>query len=197
MDMKECLQRLPKTIDEINLQLYLDFSKELRGVTEAEWNTIDGQLKMFRIVELFLGVEEGDIDDLSLADMTELVTKVTDIISSTKDFKSSDHFVIDGITYSTRKIEDMNSLTTGEYTSIKTLQDSMKDELDFLPYVLAILIRPAKEVVDEETGESKLVQDKFNQRDIDNLEWRVKLFREKALAKDLIPVCSFFLNGKK
>lgn len=197
MEMKECLEKMPKTIEEINLGLYIDFSKELRGVTEQQWNTIDGQLKMFRIVEMFLGVGEGDLDDLSLADMTELVTRVTELIASTKEFEPSDHFIIDDITYSTRRIIDMNSLSTGEYTSIKTLQDSMTDELEFLPYMLAILIRPAKEIVDEETGDKRLVQDKFNQRDIDNLEWRVKLFKEKALAKDLIPVCSFFLNGKK
>lgn len=197
MDLNQALEKMPKTLDEINLQLYLDFARETRKLSDIDQNSIDAQMIIFRLVELFLGVNEGEIDDMPLADIQVLCEKVTALISEQKQFVAADHFTIGETTYATRKIKDMNSLTTGEYTSIKTLQESMKDELDFLPYALAILIRPAHLVKDEETGTERWVQDKFNQRDIDNLEWRVNLFKEKALAKDLIPVCNFFLNGNE
>jgi hypothetical protein len=197
MNQQECLDKMPKSIDDVSLGLYLSFNRELKGLKEADYNTIHGQMKLFRVVEMFVGVEEGEIDDLPLESMSELCNRVSELITQARDFKPSDHFTIGDITYSTRKIADMNSLTTGEYTTIKILQEQYKEEYDFIPMVMATLIRPAKLIVDDETKEGYWQQDKYNQRDVDNLKFRADLFREKALAKDLIPVMSFFLTGRE
>ena len=147
---------------------------------------------------MFLGVEEGDIDDFTLTEVSELSNHLIKILNEDMSSEESDHFTIGDITYATRKIKDMNDLTTGEYVSIKTLQERMKnDPTEFLAYLVAILVRPAKLIKDEETGEERWVQERFGQKDIDNLEYRVNLFKEKAYAKDLYPVCLFFSNMKK
>ena len=136
--------------------------------------------------------------DSQIYDDGILGIKIGTVLNENTEFEPSDHFTIGETTYSTRKITDMNDLTTGEYVSIKTLQEKFKeDSTEFLAYLMAILVRPAKMMKDDETGEERWVQEKFGQKDIDNLEYRVKLFKEKAYAKDLYPVCLFFSNMKK
>jgi|ERR1035437_115669 hypothetical protein len=197
MDIKAAINKLPKSCDEITLGLYLDYSRELSTLKDDEYTTMKGQLAMFNIVEMFLGANPGDLDDILIEDMNQLTDRVAKLITEAKEFKPSDHFVLNDITYSTRKIADMNQLSAGEYISIGTLKEHyINDQLSLIPYILAILIRPASLVKDEETKKERWVQEPFNQRDIDNLEYRVKLFKEKALAKDLVPVCRFFLSGK-
>ena len=197
MELQECLDRMPKSIDDVSLGLYLSFNKEIKGLKEEDYKNINGQMKLFRVVELFVGVEEGEIDDISLEDMQVLCETVSTLITDGKKFEPSDHFTIDGINYSTRKIKDMNSLSTGEYTSVKLIQEQHLEESEFLPLILAILIRPATLVIDDESKEGRWVQERFNQKDIDNLTFRSELFKKKALAKDLIPVCNFFLTGNE
>lgn len=198
MNFEELMKRMPKTADEISLGLYINYAKQLEHIKPDEYDTIMGQLKLFSVVATILGVAEEDMDEISLDDTEKLCTGVSELITKAKDFKPSDHFTIDGTTYATRQLKDMNSLTHGEYVSISTLRDQYKnDNWGLIPFALAILIRPAKLVKDDETGIERWVQDKFSSRDIENLDHRAKLFLEKALAKDLIPVLNFFMNGKE
>lgn len=198
MTIEEAKSKLPKNINEISFGLYLEFSKIQQQMDQEDPACLENQLLFYRIIEMFLGVEEGDIDDFTLTEVSELSNHLIKILSEDMSSEESDHFTIGDITYATRKIKDMNDLTTGEYVSIKTLQERMKnDPTEFLAYLVAILVRPAKLIKDEETGEERWVQERFGQKDIDNLEYRVNLFKEKAYAKDLYPVCLFFSNMKK
>ena len=75
------------------------------------------------------------------------------------------------------------------------LREQYKNDLELLPKLLAILIRPGKKEYDFEKKKEIWIVDKFNRRDIENLHLRADIFLNKAKAKDLIPVISFFLNG--
>ena len=50
---------------------------------------------------------------------------------------------------------------------------------------------------DKERKEEVWTPEPFNRRDILNLELRSDIFLNKAKAKDVIPVLTFFLNTKK
>jgi len=198
MKIDEAKNKLPKSINEVPFGLYLDFTRLQQKMDQEDPACLENQLLFYNVIELFLGMEDGELDDFTLKEVGELSELLLKVLSDNINTEPSDHFTIGEITYSTRKINDMNDLTTGEYVSIKTLQEKFKeDSTEFLAYLMAILVRPAKLIKDEETGEERWVQEKFGQKDIDNLEYRVKLFKEKAYAKDLYPVCLFFSNMKK
>lgn len=196
--IEEAKEKLPKSINDIPFGLYLEFTRIQQQMDQSDLASLENQLLFYRIIELFLGIEEGGIDDFTLTEVGELSDILLKILGENIEVSQSDHFTIGDITYATRKITDMNDLTTGEYVSIQLLKDKYKnDSVEFLAYLVAVLVRPATLVKDEETGEERWVQEKFGQKDINNLEYRVNLFKEKAYAKDLYPVCLFFSNMKK
>lgn len=198
MNISEAKNKLPSSINEIPFGLYLEFSKIQQQMDQEDPACLENQLLFYRVIEIFLGIEEGGLDDFTLSEVSELSNQLLEVLGENIESNQSDHFNIGDITYATRKINDMNDLTTGEYVSIKTLQDRYKnDPTEFLAYLVAILVRPATLIKNDETGEEKWVQERFGQKDIENLEYRVKLFKEKAFAKDLYPVCLFFSGMKK
>jgi hypothetical protein len=80
-------------------------------------------------------------------------------------------------------------MSLGEYVSIKTLCNG-KDTYEALPYILAIILRPATREVSIETEE---VSWRLNKFDAENIEYRVRLFQDLPISKVLGAV-NFFLN---
>lgn len=188
---------LPETLGDVSFGKWLEYTKEAEGYDKLDPMSLEAQIKLFRLCEILADLPEGGLDDLMIDETADLIRIVSDVISKSSTFTPRDHFTIDEITYATRKLEDMNSLTNGEYISLKTIQAQYEtDPHLFLPLAVAILIRPATLVKDEETGKEKWVLEKFSNRDIDNLTWRANMFKDRALAKDIAPVINFFLSGK-
>lgn len=188
---------LPETLGDVLFGKWLEYTKEVEGYEKLDPLSLEAQIKLFRLCEILADLPEGGLDDLMIDETADLIRYVSEIITKSADFTPRDHFTIDETTYATRKLEDMNSLTNGEYISLKTIQAQYEEDPHlFLPLAVAILIRPATLVKDAETGKEKWVLEKFSNRDIDNLTWRANLFKERALAKDIAPVINFFLSGK-
>ncbi len=152
-----------------------------------------------KLTEIICGVE--DLDELMIDEFNVLCQLVIDKTNSLPDIKGSfelkKSFIINDVLYLTRDVKSLNEMTAGEYSSLKTLQENWTGQpLDFIPTALAILIRPGKELIDEETKESYFEIMKFNRMDIKNLEFRANLFLKFAKGSDTIPVYNFFLNMK-
>ena len=128
--------------------------------------------------------------------MNTISIQVRDLIDSFKGFEGgSDHFNLEGVDY---VVKDINNLDNGEYISLNLLKEQYGDDVNALfPRMLAILIRPGKMEYDPERKEEIWSAEKFNRRDILNLELRADIFLTKAKAGDVIPVINFFLNGKE
>jgi hypothetical protein len=87
-------------------------------------------------------------------------------------------------------------LDNGEYISLNLLKEQYADNTyELFPKMLAILIRPATKEYDFERKEEVWNIDKFNRRDILNLELRSNLFLDNAKAGDVVPIINFFLSG--
>ena len=182
---------IPDSWDEITLDKYLEFNKVSETINDDE-EDFENILKTIKVVEVITGATEDELDELFVEEMNELSTKVVELVATFKaPTENIDHFNINGIDY---VASDPSKLTNGEYISINLLRDQYKDNYDFFPRLLAVLIRPGKKEYDFETKEEKWVVEKFNKKDIANLEFRAKLFLAKAKAKDLLPVLTFFLS---
>ena len=183
--LEEKEYNLPTSWDDMTLDVYvklakLDEQKEAFGIPE---------LYLLKVIEALCGAEEGDLDDLTLDMVTELSNEVGYLQSEPKWNTKSRHIVIDEVDYVFP--EDLNKLTMGEYISIKMLQEQQTTQAELIPYLLAVILRPGKKVVDEETKKEKWIQDKFSTI---NLEHRKELFLTQPVFNLMGPV-SFFLNG--
>lgn len=176
---------MPTSWDDMTLGVYvklakLDEAKEAFGIPE---------LYLLKVIEALCGAEDGDLDDLTLDMVTELSNEVGYLQKEPSWNTNSRHIVIDEVDYVFP--EDLNKLTMGEYISIKMLQEQQTTQAELIPYLLAVILRPGKKVVDEETKKETWIQDKFSTA---NLEWRKELFLTQPVFNLMGPV-SFFLNG--
>lgn len=185
---------VPSSFDELTLKQYLEFTKEAEGLTDD--GTIHSTLKTYKLIEIITGSTEEEIDELSLIEMDALSTKVKELIDGFVGFPTkSNSFNLHGVDY---VVKDINNLDNGEYISLNLLKEQWGDDVNSLfPRMLAILIRPGKKEYDNERRDWIWSVEKFNRRDIMNLELRADLFLNKAKAGDVMPVINFFLNGKE
>lgn len=166
---------IPTDWSEVPLKTYIDIVRLER--TKEDYKI--AELYLIKMIELLVG---DNIDDLPLEDLSEMM-KVLQYITIEPVSEKTITLKIGEKDYVFK--EDMNKLSTGEYISIKVLQEG-KDELDSLPDLLAVILRPG-ELVD-----GKWIQEKFN---ADDIPIRRRLILEQPITK-LLGYVGFFLNGK-
>jgi hypothetical protein len=181
--IREREYEMPTDWSEVTLNIYVKLSeleerKSAFGIPE---------LYLLKILEVLCNVEEGDLDELPLTTVNELVELVS-FVQQEPTWNNVQHLEIEGVDYVFP--DDLNNLTMGEYISIKTLQEN-NTTAGIIPYILAIILRPGSKIVDAETGKEKWIQEKFNTA---NLEWRKELLMKQPVFNLLGPV-SFFLSG--
>ena len=187
--------KLPKSIDELNLRTYLQFFDVLKDMDGEDKESINNTLRTYKLMEILTGSTEEEIDNLKISESNELAEKIMEIIKDFKGFDESqmNNFEIDGVNYVG---VDMNGLDNGEYISLNMLKEQYGNSVnELIPRMLAILIRPGKKEYDFERKEEVWSVEKFNKKDIANLELRKEIFLDKAKAKDVIPIVNFFLSG--
>lgn len=174
---------LPNSWEDMTLENYIDFFNFQDSNKDRE---ID-DLYMIEVFEILSKCDE--VLDIPINELKDLLSELT-FLSELPKLNDNKTISIDGNLYG---CIDLNRMTTGEYISIKTLMGSEKTVLNGLPKLLAIILRPAEEVIDSETGEKKLKVEKFS---VDNLTWRAEKFKELKVV-DVLHWISFFLTGKK
>lgn len=190
LQYKKVEVNLPESLDELNLQTFIKYSLISENIKPDD-DGIDNILNTYKLIEIITGCSEEQVDELLIDEVADLSNKLQQVLSQTT-FKSAPekHFVIDGVDY---VAIDTNELTNGEYISLNILKEKYTEPEELLPRLLAILVRPGTKSFDAEKNEEIWSVEKFNRRDINNLELRAQKFLEKGKAKDLIPVINFFL----
>lgn len=178
--------KFSNTWEDLTIKQWVLFYK-LNSKKEEE--DIQEDFYLLSILEILCNVLPGELDDLPLAEYQELISELTFLLQS-PEFKESKNIEIDGVIYGFPKSFD--NLTTGEYISIKTLQSKYKNNLDAIPTLLSVILRPVTKVVDEETKQEEWVQDKF---DTKNLSYRADLINEKVKAVEVMKGINFFFHG--
>lgn len=182
---------------DLTLRQYLEYAKLVNNL-KSEGDLSD-MLLVLRMVEIFLNLSEDELDSYSMTDTNICIDKITDLINNLKEHKDetvSESIEIDGTTYFMRSLKDLNGISTGEYISLETIKTQYaNDYTEMATHLLAILVRPATKVFNEETKETVLTIDKFDKKDIMNLEYRANLFKN-VKAGVLVPILNFFLSGK-
>lgn len=183
-ELNEKEYNMPSEWSDLTLQHYVN----LATLEENKSQYILGELYLLKVIEALCGAEGGELDDLTIDMVTEL-SKEVGFLQEQPQWNNTKHIRIGEVDYAFPT--DLNKLTMGELISIKTLQESASSPAAAIPLILAIILRPAKLVKDEETGKETWIQNKF---DANNIEWRKELFL-KLPAFDLMGPVTFFLNG--
>ena len=196
IDYKDISLEIPDSWDDLTLKQYIEYeevSPKIKQEKEGEYTT-GNLLNILKLAEVLTNSTEEQIDRLYIPEMNDLSLKIGEFIISIKpNFKSIDHFNIDGIDY---VVKDINQLTNGEYITLNILKEQHKDIKELLPRLLSVLIRPGKLNKDEETGEENWEIEPFNRKDLFNMDYRKNLFLNKGKAKDMVPILNFFLTMK-
>lgn len=185
---------LPASLDELTLKQFIEYSLLSEKIKEDD-DSVGNILNTYKIIEIITGASEEEVDELLIDEVKDLSEKLKVVLNQSKFNESPDrHIVIDGVDY---VAVNTNELTNGEYISLNILKEKYTTEIELLPRMLAILVRPGTKVFDSERNEEIWSVEKFNRRDINNLELRAEKFLAKGRAKDLIPVINFFLTMKE
>jgi len=178
--------KIPTEWKDITFERYMKIAK----LEQSRKSFPIQELYLLKLIETICGAEEGERDELNLEDVNSISNDLA-FLSNNSDFKVQSHIKIGEVDYVFPK--DLNRLTMGEYISIKTIQEKIGDDVEMLPWILAIILRPGKLIIDKETGKEIWKQNKF---DAENLEYRRELFMKESV-ENLIGAVNFFLSGNK
>lgn len=186
IEFEDKVYNIPECWDDVTLKIYIRLAK-LEEIKNTY--TID-ELYLIKVIECLCDVEDGDLDDLTI-DILNEISKYIIFVQDEQKPSNAKIIKIGDTIYSFPS--DLNKLTIGEYVSIKTLQENSKSQAEIIPDILSIILRPADEVKDSETGVISYKQKRF---DALNMEYRKELFMDIPVM-DLIGPINFFLNGNK
>lgn len=177
---------IPSIYEEITLSRFLKYLK-LNEETKIQFE-FEKILLQCKVIEALCGYTEGYLDNMNFLDLSLIANHLTDVLSNIPDFGKDNHFIINNVLYGIKHFDEM---TTGEMLSYYQLMET-KDKFDSIPWILAIVCRPATEVIDKETGNKEYILEDFNTK---NLEYRANLLADQSFAK-LMSITNFFLSGK-
>lgn len=184
---------LPESFVDLTLGQYLTYLEIYPNIKEND-NSVDNQILTFKLIETLAGITEDEMDEMSINDMNDLSIKIVELVKTfNMEATPSRHFRIGDVDYS---YNDMNDLTNGEYISLNIIREQVTNYKDLIKKLAAILIRPATMEYDKEAQKEVWTIEKFNKRDIQNLDLRGDIFYNKAKAIDIMPIVTFFLTMK-
>lgn len=191
---------VPTEASEIKFENYLNF---LEANTNSHKYLVPSYLPILYLEKL-LGLEEGDLD-IPLDDIQILNEKMQffydDIIAIRnevrEDINFKHHLVLDGKDFCYRSVKGLNDMTAGEYASIDLIRMDWNDSIkELYPRLLAILVRPAKKVIDKVTGQEIWKQQSFN-ADPEILNDRIQFMKDHIDYRTAEKCIGFFLSGTK
>lgn len=143
-------------------------------------------IRLFELLTTSNGAEinEGELDNLKLSDLTDVLGSLNFL---KEPFKSElNRFIeIEGEKWAfPERLED---LTTGEYISIKTIQESGGDDLDILINTLSVILRKCVE-----DAEGNIIIENFNPKKMEEK----KAIILKGSAIKIVGYLDFFFSGK-
>jgi hypothetical protein len=175
---------MPTSWSDLTLKHYVN----LATLEENKTQYLLGELYLLKVIEVLCDADAGELDDLTIDMVTEL-SKEVGFLQQEPTWNNTKNITIADVDYAFPA--DLNKLTMGEYISIKTLQENSPSQAGAIPLILAVILRPAKLIKDEESGLESWIQDRF---DANNIEYRKDLFLKQPVF-DLMGPVTFFLSG--
>ena len=172
----------PESWEEVSLKQYIRIGK----IQEESFDNTFRELYLLKLIETLADAEEGELDELSLEEVGRLGEASLFASKSHPSFDKNPEIWIGETLYTPPK--DFTKLSIGEFISLKTYQDGAKNIWDASAWMLAILWRPTKIVIDSESGEERREREKFK---VENLEWRKDLFLTQPATKIFGPLLFF------
>lgn len=173
--------------DELTLGQLLNFEDCVKNKANFE---IQEEF-MCRVFEILCDLEPGGLDDMDISELETLTEAIKPLLTPRQPGEPKDSIIINDIQY----ILDRNQQAKRNMREMKVIgliRSRFKTELEIIPRMLAVLVRPGSISKHPETGEPVYTLEKLN---IDDIEGRAELFMKQAKAVDIIEYLSFFLNS--
>lgn len=141
------------------------------------------EIYFFKIMDILCNAKEGELDELPMEKVNEM-SKELSFLDTNFTPEVIDHIHMNGVDYVFNT--NLNKLTSGEYISIKMIEQHEKIEHERIAKILAILIRPGYKDVNGNWKQNKFNTEDLDQRAIDILDIKVT---------SVLGAYNFFLSG--
>lgn len=180
--------QLPQSWAEVSLEKYIKIGKLIANTK---------QLKIERLIdvnalEILSGAGERELEQLNREQTNTLLQEVQ-FIKTVPEEPMKYIITVDGKVYCFP--ESYNTLTNGEEISIVSFAQDVKDPIEAFDKMIAVLLLPAKEVVNPVTGAKEWKREKFDRLNVEYINDRAELFKKKLMVPDFIGALGFFFNG--
>lgn len=173
-----------KVLDEIRLVTYYDEDSDL-----PKLDPLDELMLNLRILEVLCKVDGGELDRINQLTYIDMMSSIKFVLSQPKFNNVSNVYNHNGIDYVLPTDFDRD-VDMGERISINTLNRNADQYTQWIN-ILACLVRPGKQVYDEESKSNIWVRESF---DVKNIDYRKELFKSFPMTV-IYPVVPFFLFG--
>ena len=183
---------MPESWDELSLRKYLEVSQILNNRTEDE---TDNQI-WIKLIQKALNCDNNILLNLSQEDFNILCGH---FIWITKDpeKKMPDAIELDingkKVKYAFKQDSKLN---TGERLTTEVILQQYKTLEEQFPYILAVILRPATEILDVETGKLEYQISPISE-DFGKIEDRAAMFMDKIMMGEVYGRLVFFSHTEK
>lgn len=171
---------VPEGYDEMTLGKFMEIMKLQMNQKNYESDT----MYMIDLLSVIIGCSNEEIMGIGYSDLG-ILTESFEWLNSEPEKKIVEFIEIDGDIYVPKK---NHQITLGEQISIETFLKKDLSNVDNYHYVMAILLRPGKKVNDDYIIDAL-------ENDIDKINKRAELFKDKLVINDIFGIISFFSNG--
>lgn len=183
---------MPESWDELSLRKYLEVSQILNNRSADE---TDNQIWV-KLIQKALNCDSSLLLNLSQDDFNILCSH---FIWITKDPEQKMPEVIE-LDINNKKIKYAfikdSKLNTGERLTSEVILQQYKTLEEQFPYILAIILRPAKEIPNEETGKIEYEIEPISS-DFGKIEDRAEMFMDKIMMGEVYGRLVFFSHTEK
>lgn len=163
---------VPEKAEELTLQQCLNLNELVKSPGFGDRDNLDTSYDILQTIT------DYPLHDITFKENNDMITIISNVNLANVEYIRSNvrKWEFNAIEYSTYNTFD--ELTFGEYYYIKLVQQTKK-EMDYIPKVLATLIRPATYIEsDEFKGQKKVILKKF---DVFDINARSRLFMNTSL----------------
>lgn len=175
--------------NELTLGQLLEFEDCIKNKASFE---IDEEF-MCRVLEILCSVGPGDLDEMELDQLGDMNESIQLLLKPREKTDPKEVITINGLDY----ILDRNQYRRRNMKEMKIIgliRTRFTKEIDLIPRMLAVLIRPGVISKHPETGENVYT---LNKLELEDVEPRAEIFMKNAKAVDILEYLSFFLNGNQ
>lgn len=177
---------LPESWNEVKLGTFMSWYE----LTQSQ--TSDSLDYNILVLSLLMGISKEEVEDFYIQDIKDIMEELS-FLNTLPDTIQKSLFIVTNDNNEVVKYvsKDNHKLKVKEQLTIEHLLKDQNDNTKVFPEILAILIRPAIECINKETGDVEYKQHELDE-DMESITRRANIFKDKLFIGEVYGTIIFF-----